>query len=170
MAKAATVKRCSVEGCARGSHARGLCQMHYDKTRSRESRSRAASPDEGASDAAPRRAPPLALRTSSRTTCSFPGCAAPHHAKGYCKSHYSRARRRGRPRGADDRAALCEIAGCSRLAVRSKRCAAHLKVPGAAVRRMTRPERLAEIRRRHDLMRREIERIRETFENESEED
>jgi hypothetical protein len=136
--------------------------MHYDKTRSRRP---GAAEDRHAAKPAGEAADPKA-RDRQRTTCAFPGCNAPHHAKGYCKSHYSRARRRGKARGSGSRASRCEIAGCSRPAVRSRRCAVHLTTPAGGPRRMTTMERLAEIRRRHELMRREIEQIRQSFENE----
>jgi len=162
VADASKTKRCSAPGCGQPTHARGLCQKHYDQSRARETRPRAA-PASGAPKAAGR------PRQVAETTCSFPGCTAAHHAKGYCKSHYSRARRRGRSRSAEGRASQCEIAGCSKLAVRNKRCAAHLKVVKGGPRRMTKVERLGEIRRRHELMRREIERIRQSFESERDE-
>jgi len=160
VAKANEKTRCSAPGCSRPVHARGLCQMHYDQSRSREAKD-GPKPTPAARGAAgePQR--------SAHTTCSFPGCAAPHHAKGYCKSHYSQVRRRGKSKSGQGRAAQCEIAGCSRLAVRNKRCANHLKVVKDGPRLMTKAERLGEIRRRHELMRREIETIRKSFENEA---
>ncbi len=159
MANAKETKRCSASGCQRASHARGLCQKHYDRSRSRETKPSATSA-------------PAASRAgggsedAAAISCSVPGCTAPHHARGYCKSHYSRVRRRGKAKRGTGRASQCEIAGCSRLAVRNKRCASHLAVIKGGPRRMTKAERLAEIRRRHELMRREIEVIRKTFENE----
>ena len=65
---------------------------------------------------------------------------------------------------------MCEIAGCASPISQGRRCAQHLKQPTDGVRHMTKPERLGEIRSRHDLMRREIERIKQTIENEREED
>ena len=150
-------------------HARGLCQKHYDQSRSRDPHSRAASGWDAPRTATGEEAG-LRPREPGLTTCSFPGCSAPHHAKGYCKSHYSRAKRRGRSKGGDGRTSQCEIAGCSRLAVRNRRCAEHLKVIRGGPRRMTRAERLGEIRRRHELMRREIERIRQSFDDEGEDE
>jgi len=134
--------------------------MHYDQSRSREAKA-------GARPAPAARSAAGGSQGLAHTTCSFPGCTAPHHAKGYCKSHYSQMRRRGKSRTGEGRAAQCEIAGCSRLAVRNKRCASHLKVIKGGPRRMTKAERLGEIRRRHELMRREIETIRKSFENEA---
>ena len=152
-------QQCSVAGCERAMHARGLCQKHYDQSRSRETHS----------SETPAPTPARTVSGSGQatpTTCSFPGCTAPHHARGYCKSHYSQVRRRGKSKRTKGRASQCEIAGCSRLAVRNKRCAKHLVVIEGGPRRMTKAERLAEIRKRHELMRREIEQIRQSFENE----
>lgn len=134
--------------------------MHYDRSRSRQTKA-GAKPAPATCGAAE------GSKKVAHTTCSFPGCTAPHHAKGYCKSHYSQMRRRGKSRSGKGRAAQCEIAGCSRLAVRNKRCASHLKVIKGGPRRMTKAERLGEIRRRHELMRQEIETIRKSFENEA---
>lgn len=159
MANADKTKRCSAPGCDRATHARGFCQKHYDQSRGREPRAGTPPPPD-----APRAV--ARPREDAEMTCSFPGCTAPHHAKGYCKSHYSRARRRGRSKSAEGRASQCEIAGCSKLAVRNKRCATHLKIVKDGPRRMTKAERLGEIRKRHELMRREIEIIRQSFENE----
>jgi len=99
--------------------------------------------------------------------CCVPGCTAPHHARGYCKSHYSQLRRRGAVQEDDTAAALCEVAGCNRPATKNKRCKVHLndKTP-----RMTKSERLHEIKSRHELMRKEIERIRQSFEAEGEDE
>ncbi len=159
VANAKDTKQCSASGCGRATHARGLCQKHYDQSRSRETHPRAtpAAKSPRASDG---------TREETATTCSFPGCTSPHHARGYCKSHYSRVRRRGKSKTGKGRAGQCEIAGCSRLSVRNKRCASHLVALPGTPRRMTKVERLAEIRKRHELMKREIEKIRQSFENE----
>jgi hypothetical protein len=162
VAKASKSKTCSESGCGRATHARGLCQKHYDQSRARDTRPRGATAPEPARPAG-------RPRQATETTCSFPGCTAAHHARGYCKSHYSRARRRGKSRSTAGRASQCEIAGCSRLAVRNKRCAQHLKVVKDGPRHLTKVERLGEIRKRHELMRREIERIRQSFESEKDE-
>ncbi len=156
---------CSAPGCTRGVHARGLCQMHYDHLRKRQG-VRTDDSRRAEARAGPWRKPdPFA-----RAACSVPGCDAPHHAKGYCKSHYSRLRRRGHVRETRvSQADVCEIAGCSNPIVRNRRCGEHLQSPNG-VRHMTKDERLAEIRRRHEFMRREIERIRRTFGKEREED
>ncbi|MHC4201236.1 MAG: hypothetical protein ACYSU0_14700 [Planctomycetota bacterium] len=187
MAKSVKARECSAPGCARDTHARGLCQMHYDKLRKRDAgfsagggasgrgrggSSRVASGGGPASAGftIPRRRAGLRIRAPSQSVCSVPGCGAPHHAKGYCKSHYSRIRRRRSAEGRAGNAQVCEIAGCSSPISQGRRCTEHLKQPTSGIRHMTKPERLGEIRSRHDLMRREIERIKQTIENEREED
>ena len=99
--------------------------------------------------------------------CCVQGCTAPHHARGYCKSHYSQLRRRGTVQDDEAAESLCEIAGCSKPAEKNKRCKTHLsdKTP-----RMTKSERLLESKSRHELMRKEIERIRQSFEAEGEDE
>ncbi len=162
MAKNEDTTRCAAPGCESARHARGFCQKHYDQSRARKTPSHAG----------PEPAPPRVdarPREATATACSFPGCTALHHAKGYCKSHYSRVRRRGKSKTAEGRASQCEIAGCSKLAVRNRRCAAHLNAVRGGPRRMTKAERLGEIRRRHERMRREIETIRKSFESEKDE-
>ena len=185
MAKTGNANECSDPGCGRATHARGLCQMHYDRLRKRDpgfsaappARERRAAPRPafgGPSGGAGGSAAPyrygLQVRAPLQSVCSVPGCGAPHHAKGYCKSHYSRIRRRRSGAGRRGGAQVCEIAGCSNAVSQNKRCAEHLKQPTDGVRHMTKPERLAEIRHRHELMRREIERIKQTFEKERAED
>jgi hypothetical protein len=100
--------------------------------------------------------------------CCVQGCTAAHHARGYCKSHYSQLRRRGNVQdGAEASTPLCEVAGCGEPVEKQHRCKDHLndKTP-----RMTKSERLLEIRSRHELMRKEIERIRQSFEAEGEDE
>ena len=150
-AKSAPAPKCSVPACSRPSYAQGLCQMHYEA----------------------RRKGLGGLRSGGgpSKTCGVPGCTAPHHAKGYCKSHYGRLLRRkgGEGVGAARTAGLCEIAGCTRVATKDKRCEEHREgsLPEGK-KLLTRAERLAEIRKRHDRMRKEIERIKESLESEQE--
>jgi hypothetical protein len=153
-AKAAATPKCSVPGCSRPDYAQNLCQMHYEARRKGIPGPRSSS-------------------TSSRN-CSVPGCTAAHHAKGYCKSHYGRLLRR-KGGGADGEAArytgLCEIAGCNRAAAKNKRCEEHQDVAsGDGKRILTRAERLLEIHKRHDRMRKEIEHIKESLAKEREDD
>jgi hypothetical protein len=144
---------CSVAGCSRPQHAQGLCQVHFDARR--KAAAIAAKPAGGA--------PP-----ASTKNCCVPGCTAPHHARGYCKSHYSQLRRRGSVRdSAASTSPTCEVVGCSKPVAKDNRCEQHA---GDSTRHMTKGERLSEIKARHDLMRREIERIKQSFEAEREDE
>lgn len=143
--------RCSHPGCTRPVHAKGLCQTHYDGAR-KKSRPRVA-------------------RQAANARCSVEGCTAPHHAKGYCKSHYSQLRRRGTVEQPQGESNVCEIAGCSAPVARNRRCEEHLReLPPGSPPLVTKAERMAEIRRRHELMRREIERIKQSFDAEGEDE
>ena len=144
--KGAAAPKCSVPGCSRPGYAQNLCQMHYEARRK--------------GIAGPR-------SSASSRNCSVPGCTAPHHAKGYCKSHYGRLLRR-KGGGGDGEAArysgLCEIAGCNRVAAKNKRCEEHHEVASGDEKKvLTRAERLIEIHKRHERMRKEIERIKESL-------
>jgi len=141
--------------------------MHYDRSR-KHSGGAVKAPLQGKEPA-----PRMFIRPPSRTACCVQGCTAPHHAKGYCKSHYSQLRRRGQIEGTSARrSSLCEIAGCERPIARNKRCEKHAKAlsqPSAPL-RLTRSQRLAEIRRRHELMRTEIERIKQSFDSDGDDE
>ena len=69
-------RTCSVDGCSKGHHARGLCLFHYNGIRHRKS------------------LPPKAPRL-----CSVDGCERRHHARGWCAVHHGRWRRHGDPMG-----------------------------------------------------------------------
>lgn len=154
----ASPSRCTVPGCGKPHHAHGLCQSHYDAMRKGGSGGGLAQTAEAA-------------RASRTGRCSVEGCTAPHHAKGYCKSHYSQLRRRGTVEDRTGDSNLCEIAGCSAPAVGNRRCEEHLRErPPGSPPLVTKAERIAEIRRRHELMRHEIERIKQSFEAESEDE
>ncbi len=189
-------EQCSDPGCGRAVHAHGFCQRHYDIKRKRARSEAGSTARRGAADRATRsssaspsssssarsagsiarssgrtEARPSAFGTSSArsratsgSTCTVAGCDAPHHARGFCKSHYSRLRRRGEVTGRA-RGKLCEIAGCPKKVSEGKRCAGHTGQPESAG-HMTRPDRLAEIRRRHKLMRHEIDRVKRTLDKE----
>ena len=82
---------CRIAGCRRHPHARGLCQQHYDQQRkSSADPARAAKPPVKSAAATPE---PLAELDGK--FCRASGCTNPHHAKGYCKSHYGQIRRHG---------------------------------------------------------------------------
>jgi len=72
---------CSVPGCNRPHHARGLCQKHYDEFRKKDRRARRLARAGGGNRV---------------RVCSVPGCNRPHHARGYCKLHYARFTKTGR--------------------------------------------------------------------------
>jgi hypothetical protein len=149
-AKADATPKCSVPVCQRPAYAQALCQMHY------EARRKGLDSPKGGS--------------SSKKACGLPGCDAPHHAKGYCKKHYGMLLRRkgGGARGEGaGRGRLCEIAGCIRVAKKNKRCDEHQNVTVIdGEKLLTRAERLLEIHKRHELMRKEIERIKESLSKE----
>ncbi|HHN47236.1 MAG TPA: hypothetical protein ENN09_07325 [Planctomycetes bacterium] len=67
---------CTVPGCGKPHHARGLCQKHYD-----DYRKKSHGPEAAAA------APPVA---GGKKLCSVPGCSRFHHARGYCKMHYAK--------------------------------------------------------------------------------
>jgi hypothetical protein len=74
--------------------------------------------------------------------CRAPGCANAHHAKGYCKMHYGQLRRRGN---------VVELP--------------ESEVVEAAA--LSLDQRLVEIKKRHELLKREIANIHRTLESES---
>ncbi len=70
---------CTIDGCERAVAARGWCRLHYHRWH------RHGDP----LHVTPWTPPP---QNRPRTTgCSSGGCAAPHFAKGMCKSHYQQA-------------------------------------------------------------------------------
>jgi hypothetical protein len=149
---------CRITGCRRKPHARGLCQRHYDQQR--KTAARAALPREarrGASSAGPRAGKPaaeaagaaLAVSDASAALagklCCVPGCTNPHHAKGYCKSHYGQLRRRGRIESLSES-------------------------PGGKPPLLSREQRLVEIMKRHELLKKEIANIHKELESEVDDD
>ena len=162
-------KVCSVPGCTRPYHARGYCQKHYDlqrkrswtppagKARGAEATPRAARAAQGQAQQPPRHG----------ATCCIPGCGRPHHAKGYCKSHYSQLRRRGGFPAAGKPPGVCEVEGCNRPAIADGRCARHMGHPTTVSRkRLSKAERLKLIKQRHAIMKREIAMINRALEDE----
>src|SRR5207302_5977576 len=67
--------RCSVEGCRKGVHARGLCSMHYQRWRLT------------GSTKGPER----------NRRCSVPECDKAHYGKGLCRNHWRRWKETGNP-------------------------------------------------------------------------
>lgn len=68
---------CSVEGCGRVLHAKGLCPLHYNRHRL------------GIAIDSPVRF------VQPGRTCSIPGCDQPHSDNGLCDAHSRRARKYG---------------------------------------------------------------------------
>ncbi|HOX07923.1 MAG TPA: hypothetical protein PK280_16105 [Planctomycetota bacterium] len=157
---------CRIAGCRRKAHAHGLCQHHYDQQRKNQAMARpkaggkaasapAAAPAKArpgkASPAKPAPAAPAAAAGPSASgaddkKCCVPGCTNPHHARGYCKSHYGQLRRRG---------SIEEGAPASD---------AQPAVP------FNREKRLAEIMKRHEILKKEIANIHKELESEADED
>ena len=141
--------RCSVEGCRRKPHARGLCQRHYDEQRKqRPSRPAAAAAGEApAPPPAAGRAPaPVPVPEGlAGKVCTVPGCPNPHHARGYCKMHYGQLRRHGR---------IEDVPAAE----------------SAASAPLTKEQRLIEIKKRHEIIKKEIASIHKALESESDED
>lgn len=68
---------CSVEGCEKAAHAKGLCPMHYQRHRTHGD--------------------VHALHPNKGVGCLVEGCENPHGSKGFCALHYSRWKRLGDP-------------------------------------------------------------------------
>jgi hypothetical protein len=141
---------CTAPGCKKAQVTQGLCQSHHDAKQNAAAQSAAAA------------------AAMAAKKCCVPACTAPHHARGYCKSHYSQLRRKGTVQeGASAGASLCEVAGCDRRSMKNNRCKEHATSKSSV---MTKAERLTEIKSRHELMRREIERIKQSFDADGEDE
>lgn len=99
MAKAKSIKTCSVDGCERPAKAKGLCNTHYERLRLRWSTD-----------------DPVRINTGQ--TCRVSQCAESAYQKGLCCKHYLRLRRYGsfelpvrKPRPD----IKCTISGCETL-------------------------------------------------------
>jgi hypothetical protein len=85
-------KPCTIDGCDRLAHARGMCGPHYSDWYK-------ANPD---------------ASRKQRTGCLVNGCTEKHFGRGYCQKHYERWRRWGDPlhsglRHTDDERFLAKI-------------------------------------------------------------
>jgi hypothetical protein len=138
---------CRIAGCRRKPHAHGLCQRHYDQARKVpiKTEARGAAPRQKGKAGKPPAAKPVAPADGDDKHCSVSGCQNPHHARGYCKSHYGQLRRRGR---IEEPAAGGE---------------------GPAV-PFNKERRLAEIMKRHEILKKEIANIHKELESEVDED
>lgn len=76
-------RTCSVEGCERPTHSRGLCTKHYQRWRYQSKRG----------------GPELPPKTRSEWVgCSWLECTERSYANGRCKRHYYKAKRWATPR------------------------------------------------------------------------
>jgi hypothetical protein len=76
--------------------------------------------------------------------CCVAGCPNPHHAKGYCKMHYGQLRRHG--------------------SIEPVAAGAGGAVPTVV---LSHEQRLVEIKKRHEILKREIASINEALDSES---
>ena len=104
---------CTVPGCDRPAHAKGLCRAHYDRRR------------DGASLDAPVRA-----YRQPKATCTVEGCPRGAVARGLCGAHYQRALK-GRPVDSPIRSRVdapsvgCSVPGCDRRVKSRGLCPKH---------------------------------------------
>lgn len=142
-----TSSRCRVPGCRRKIHARRLCQRHYDEHRKKPQPAR--KPGRRRAAAAPASPPAIPMAPPgvdmAGKMCCVPGCTNPHHAKGYCKSHYGQLRRRGSIEGLPE-----DAAGQGPV--------------------LSPEHRLLEIKKRHEILKKEIASIHKALESESSSD
>lgn len=76
---------CTVEECDKISHARGLCDKHYQRWKKW-------------------RDPTICTGIEAvpyGTTCKLDGCERPHRRQGFCRPHYERLQKYGDPLGGD---------------------------------------------------------------------
>ena len=135
---------CRIAGCRRKPHAHGLCQRHYDQERKSQQAPAKAAPGrpKGKPAAAAKPAPAAAVDDSADKNCVVPGCTNPHHARGYCKSHYGQLRRKG-----------------------SIEEPPPSQPEGEAV-RVSKERRLLKIMKRHEILKKEIANIHKELESE----
>lgn len=155
---------CKVAGCRRKPHARGLCQRHYDAERKAaaaaapvEKRGKAPEPAPRPAKEKDKQKPAKAANTPPAPAekpgavddkaCCVSGCTNPHHARGYCKSHYGQLRRRGRIEETPAAGASAPAAAPSGPTLNKER-------------------RLLEIMKRHEVIKKEIANIHKELESE----
>lgn len=150
---------CAKDGCTLPGFSRGLCRKHYDEARGDKRRSKAGAKKEknnvkgGVKSKVNEKKEPTKVKAKAAEAptaavredrCAVAGCSQPHHAKGYCKLHYSRLRRGGDPKAApsDGETPLPR---------------ANAAAPAAT----TGNRRLELIRERYELLRKEADQVRE---------
>lgn len=105
---------CSLDGCGRPAEARGWCNAHYLRWRSKG--------DPGTVE--------VRQRATGRI-CSIEGCERKHCAQGLCNTHLARLRRTGQTgaAGVEPRnpAAGCLVEGCSEAHRGRGYCSTHLQ-------------------------------------------
>lgn len=99
-------QKCMVVGCESLAKAKGLCKMHYARSRRHD----------GSTDNTRRQ----------RSVCSVEGCGRPHAAKGLCALHYYRKERTGTTdeRGPTEQR-TCSVDGCEKPHVAGGLCNMH---------------------------------------------
>lgn len=106
---------CSITGCDRPAHSKGMCKAHYERQRTKK--------DPGPAS--------VRARASVRNpVCTVGGCEAPHKAHGLCSTHYSRmvdtgAVDAGRPVRQKNRVG-CLVPNCDAKHYGRGLCKAHL--------------------------------------------
>ena len=115
------MKTCSIKGCPRPAKAKGLCRIHYDRTR------------RGSTDMRPEKMACWDTRQRPQhEPCKVEGCGKKYHALGYCRHHYENFQRTGSPtknKYKDKTMVKCKIDGCERKVSSLSRygmCAMHI--------------------------------------------
>ena len=98
---------CGVDGCGSPHLARGLCQAHYSRLRTRG-----------------RLSPDVPVARTASLACAADGCRLSVAARGWCPRHYAQWRRHGHVLP-DAEVALCSVDRCDREAVERGWCHAH---------------------------------------------
>ncbi len=105
---------CSVTGCDRKAHCRGMCDLHYRRART------GLRLDD----------PPKSHQYRQETSCTWPGCERKSNSRSLCSMHYQR-QRHGSPMDARPHAhkipegAICSVEGCGRKLMALDLCRRH---------------------------------------------
>lgn len=105
-------RSCTVEGCARSHHGRGLCKTHYMR--------QLRTGDPGTAQ--------IVTRPPRQASCTVDGCPRLHQARGLCRTHYSRWHRTGDVAAATPpNPRVCGVPGCQRRHYGRGMCEAHYR-------------------------------------------